>query len=270
MRSSSQVALANLRTHWEDALGHVPGSLVALSRSLFEAADFLSDERAVRRGFTDPARSGEHRIALVRALFEGKVEPQVLTVLEGVARAKWSNEADVVEALEELGAQGILINAERARRLDTVEGELYRCARLLARHRELRTVLADRTYPLESRRALVRKVFAHCGSETLELVSRAVEKAPNPAITASLFRYVDRAAERSHHLVAAVRSASELSPAQRERLTTILSQRYGKPVSVHVSLDPSLLGGMRIRVGEDVIDASLAARMSKARELLTT
>jgi F-type H+-transporting ATPase subunit delta len=55
-----------------------------------------------------------------------------------------------------------------------------------------------------------------------------------------------------------------LTEAQRERLTRILSQGYGKQIRLNVELDPELIGGMTIRIGDDIIDGSLAGKLAEA------
>ncbi|MCF2706621.1 F0F1 ATP synthase subunit delta [Arcanobacterium haemolyticum] len=269
MRSSSESALAALRTDWERSLGEQPGSVITLAREAFALADFLSDERAVQRALTDPARSSEDRTALAHNLFAPKVSAPVLRLVEKLAQARWSDEADLVTSLEELGVQATLANADRASRLGDVEEELYRALRVLSDQRDLRVTLGDRVYDIRRREELARTVFAHVVPEALELIVRATQRAPEPTIAQSLNHYVALAAERGQHLVASVTVASPLTEEQYERLVRILTERYNTQVAVHVALDPDVIGGMRIHVGEDVIDATLASRINNVREAIT-
>ena len=66
-----------------------------------------------------------------------------------------------------------------------------------------------------------------------------------------------------------VRSAAPLSQAQTERLSAILTRTYGKPVTVHVEVDPELLSGLVVRVGDEVIDGTAAGRLAAVRKNLT-
>ena len=69
-------------------------------------------------------------------------------------------------------------------------------------------------------------------------------------------------------MVAHTKAAAELSDAQRNRLTEVLSRIYGHPVSVQLEIDPKLLGGLAVSVGDEVIDGTLSSRLAAARNRL--
>ena len=176
----------------------------------------------------------------------------------GLVRERWAQDADLLDALEELGVDSVLAGAQRRKRLGATEEELYRLMRLLADERSLRLTLSDESLPASRRVRLASSLWAQSlGSETLALALRAVERVPLPTLASSLRAYVDAAAARQSRLVAAVTVASPLSRAQEERLT----RKYGGDVSLHVSVSPDVVGGMRIRIGDDVVDATLATRI---------
>jgi F-type H+-transporting ATPase subunit delta len=66
--------------------------------------------------------------------------------------------------------------------------------------------------------------------------------------------------------VAYVTAAAPLSAAQEQRLTEVLKTIYQRPISLKVDLDPALLGGLVVRVADEVIDGSVAARLDQARQ----
>ena len=59
-----------------------------------------------------------------------------------------------------------------------------------------------------------------------------------------------------------------LSAAQRERLGAILEQAYGSEVQLNVTVDATVLGGLRIQIGSDVIDSTVLSRLDDARRRL--
>jgi F-type H+-transporting ATPase subunit delta len=76
------------------------------------------------------------------------------------------------------------------------------------------------------------------------------------------------AAEQRNQVVAEVRSAVSLDANQTSRLSAALSKITGKNVRINVAIDPSVLGGISVTIGEDVIDGSIAARLESARRSL--
>jgi F-type H+-transporting ATPase subunit delta len=79
---------------------------------------------------------------------------------------------------------------------------------------------------------------------------------------------MDIVADQRGSIVATVRTATPLSAAQSERLSAVLTQRYGKKVGLNPVIDPSVVGGLRVQIADDVIDASVAARLTELRQRL--
>ena len=267
MRTRVQ-ALQDAQEKWETALASSENPM-EWGRQLFAAADSLGESGALRRSLTDTSRSESDRGSLVQAIYGDKLDPAVVSILQFVAGERWSRDRDFVGAVEDLGVRAILTSAKRNDDLSDVEEQLYRMLRLLRRERELRIALGDRSVPPARREALARQVLSGLLPETLELVIRAVHLGPEPTIAYSLNRYVEMAGKFGNHLIASVTVATELSDAQKERLGRILSERYGQEVVVHVTVRPSVVGGIRIHVGEDVIDGTLANRINSVKELIT-
>ena len=80
---------------------------------------------------------------------------------------------------------------------------------------------------------------------------------------------VDRAAALRQRSVAYVTAAGPLSTEQEQRLTDVLKAIYRRPISVKVDIDPALIGGLVIRVGDEVIDGSVAAKLEQARQWMS-
>jgi len=65
-----------------------------------------------------------------------------------------------------------------------------------------------------------------------------------------------------------VYSAAELSEAQRTRLSDALARRYDGEVALNVVIDPTVIGGLRVQIADDVIDGSISARLADLRQKL--
>jgi F-type H+-transporting ATPase subunit delta len=76
------------------------------------------------------------------------------------------------------------------------------------------------------------------------------------------------AAHRSERTLAEVRTAVPLTEAQRSRLVDALTKATGHPVELKVDVDPSVIGGVVARVGDEVFDGSVASRLTEARRYL--
>ena len=76
------------------------------------------------------------------------------------------------------------------------------------------------------------------------------------------------AAARRSETVAHVVSALPLTDAQATRLTAVLGDIYGRAMSVQTEINPALLGGLRINVGDDVIEGDVATRLQRAAQNL--
>ncbi len=268
MRSSSAGALADMRDTWEALLREHEGEELALAREIFAAANTLAAHRGLSRALTDPSRDDDDRAQLARDVFASAVTEEVLDLLVGMARERWSKPGDLRAALDELGLFTAIFGAERQHELVMLEEQLYRTIRVLRRTRDLRVALSDRSRSSSDRIGLAQRVFTGVTPTVRLLLGRAVEVAPGEPLVRSLSHYIDAVAERAHHLVASVTVAAPLTRAQQDRLTRILNARYGQEVSVHTQIDTSVIGGMRIRVGEDVIDGTLRTRIKGVRQTL--
>jgi F-type H+-transporting ATPase subunit delta len=75
---------------------------------------------------------------------------------------------------------------------------------------------------------------------------------------------VQAAADRRRQVVAHVVAAAPLTTEQRSRLEAALQRRYGR-VRLNVDVDPSVLGGLRVQVGSELVDGTVTARLDEAR-----
>ena len=78
------------------------------------------------------------------------------------------------------------------------------------------------------------------------------------------------AARRRQQLIAVVRTAVELSASQRRRLADALAASYGHPVHLNVVIDPSVVGGMSVQIGDELIDGTAATRLAAVRRKLAS
>jgi F-type H+-transporting ATPase subunit delta len=229
----------------------------------------LDANPALRRALTDPSHDIDAKVALVQRLLEGKASADLVELVAGLVRSRWSRGRDLADAAEELAAEAVLFAAEAAGRADRVEDELFRFERLVDADPALARALGERAAPTQSKAALVEDLLADkAAPETLTLVRRAVLSGRGLHLANALERYIQLAAARRSQLVAHVTVALPLEPAQRERLAAGLKDLYGKAVQLNVDVDPEVLGGIRVEIGDEVLDGTVARRLDDVRRRL--
>jgi F-type H+-transporting ATPase subunit delta len=163
-------------------------------------------------------------------------------------------------------AQAILAVAEAEGALGPVEDELYEFAKAVEVNTGLREALTDLALPIENKRGLIRDVLSERANPlAATLIGFVVETGRARELGKIVQAFADIAAERRKHVLAEVRSAIGLSEAQRSRLAAALSRATGNDVEVKVVVDPTVIGGVIARVGDEVFDGSIASRLDDAK-----
>lgn len=269
MRAASGASLAAAAERCETLWQQVGADAAELGGQILTFADLVRGSGTLRRALTDPAAPGEAKATLVGDLLGGSADGRVVDLLAGVVRSRWSHEADLAEALEQLGRQAVLAGAEAEGALDTVEEDLFRAQRFLTEQRDVREALAARSTPVAAREELIRQLFGPVVNQrTLTLLERITHQTGTAGSVSAVAALAEAAAERRARTVAVVITATALTREQEDRLRSGLARAYGRQVQLNVTVDPSVLGGMRVQVGPDVIDGTVSARLADARRRL--
>jgi F-type H+-transporting ATPase subunit delta len=273
MRSASRLAMTGLL----DQFGGIADSLddkglSTLADDLTSVAALLLREGVVTRYLTQPSEDSSARVQLVERLVSGKVGEPALDVLKKAVSERWSAETDLVDAIELSARQALLIRAEKTGEVDEVEDQLFRFSRILDAQPRLAILLGNYEVAADARVQLLRKVLDSAGAGvspiTAELLAKTVELLRGQSAEAAVQGLAEVAVARRGEVVARVSAATELSDAQQTRLTEVLSRIYGHPVTSQIQLDPELLGGLAITVGDEIIDGTLSSRLAAAQSQL--
>jgi F-type H+-transporting ATPase subunit delta len=242
---------------------------LALADELFAIARLLDGQLSLRRALSDPAGKPAERAALAQRVFGSKVSDVALDLVGTVARQRWSHPIDLVDAFTTLATEASLDAADARGELDGVEDELFRFGRIVAGDRELARILSDRRAPVEGRTALLDRLLSGRVSPVTEQLLRNVLTGPHAGHAENVVERLSEAASRRRgQSVARVTSAVPLTPAQEQRLTGVLGRLYGRMIGLQVTVDPSVLGGLIVQVGDEVIDGSIAHRLEAAERRL--
>ena len=244
-------------------------ALLTLADELFAVAHVLDGQLSLRRALSDPSTRPDDRAGLVRRLLSAKVSPETLLVLETVARQRWSRPLDLVEATETLATEAALDAADARGELENVEDELFRFGRIVGGDQSLARILSDRKNPAEGRSALLDSLLAgKANPVTVQLVRNVLTGPHVGTAENAIERLSEVASRRRGQSVARVTTAVPLTAAQEQRLTQVLGRIYGRTMGLQVTVDPSVLGGLVVQVGDEVIDGSIAHRLEAAQRRL--
>jgi F-type H+-transporting ATPase subunit delta len=265
MQGASRKSLSGLR----DRLP-TDGDLAQLSEQLYAVVTLLTSQGSLRRALADPAAADLAKVVVVDRLFESRLEPAALEVVREAARSRWSQPRDLLDSLEELAVDAALGAAEAAGQLDEVEDELFRFERILNAEPMLRTALTNRNLDDETKRGLLHTLLdGKVTDVTFVLLQRAVLEPRGRTIEHALRDLSALAAQRRDRLIAHVTSATDLTAEELTGLAEALGREFDGDVRLQVVVDPSLIGGLTVRIGDELIDASVARQLEDARRKLT-
>ena len=241
--------------------------LAALAGDLFAVADALEANPALRRALTDPSTPEDGRRQLAHGVLDGRVGELAVDIVAEAAAMRWAGGRTLAAALDRQGIRAELLRADEQGELEETEDELFRFARTVESHPELRNALADRSIDRAGRQELVAQLLAGKATDsTVRLAQRAVV-ARERTFAHTIEGFVTLAAAQKHRVVATVRVARPLSSEHRARLQTSLSQQVGRDVAIQEIIDPDVLGGVQVELGDELIEGTVRSRLDEARRL---
>lgn len=268
MKGISRASLAEVEQRLEPLTAD-PAAAAELGNDLFAVAGVLASQPALRRALGDQSRPASARSALATSVLAGKLSDDAVALVAAVAAARWSAAGDLTDAVEQLAVQSVIAAAEARGHLDDLEDELFRFGRIVASAPELRIALTNPFVSARAKRELLAGLLeGRVTEESLRLITEAAASPLGRSLDVSLEDYARIAAHRRERLVAEVHVAVPLTDEQRTRLASALSAAYGHQVHLNVVIDPKVAGGMTVRIGDELIDGSMATRLAAARRRL--
>ena len=247
-----------------DAAAALEGQLAGSTsgEELFAVAALLRAEPALRRVATDVSLLGPAKAGLLQGVLAGKVGADVVALVSDAVTRRWSATRDLPDALEHLGVIAVVRSAggDSARLSD----ELFTIAQLVKDNPGLRDALSDPARSLADKRGLVTGLLSGKALPATVTLAEQALAGSHRTVGVALTEYQSVAAKVHGQGVATVRVAHALSDADRARLTDALSRQYARPVHVNVLVDPEVIGGVRVEIGDDVIDGTVASRLDQA------
>jgi F-type H+-transporting ATPase subunit delta len=153
--------------------------------------------------------------------------------------------------------------------IDQVDDELGMVVSIIDANPQLRTVLDDVLIPDEAKRNLVSKLFAGKVSDlVMNFLLMVIRKRRESQIPAMYRSFLELANEARGIVEVEVRSATQLPEETVRNLEAKLMKRLGKRIKFQTQVVPELLGGLVVRVGDELMDGSVKTRLQRMRERL--
>lgn len=232
---------------------------------LFAVGRALSDSPALVRALGDDSADPKAKAALVDKAFGG-ASAGTKKLLTHLVASSWSEPADLLEGVEEAGIRLAAVNAS-----GDLAGELLSVDRVIKSQPDVQLALSGKRAPAEAKLQMVTSLFGKkISAEALAIVSHLVTQPRNRRITESVTRAAGIVCDQRGVGLAEVRVATAIGDAQLKTISTMLETQYGRPHYIDQVIDQAMVGGIRIRVGDHVMDQSVATQLADMRRQLAS
>ncbi len=233
---------------------------------LFAVAEVLRSEPAFRRWATDVSIPSKAKAGLIAEVFGDKIGADAVSLVSQAVGSRWSSPRDLADALEIVGVTAVAKSAgsDSGRLSD----ELFEFGQIVKDNPDLRDALSDPARSIADKRALVKVLLADKGlPSTVTLVDQALAGSYR-TVGVALAAYEQIVADVHGEGVATVWVARALSETDKTRLISALRHQYDREVHLNEIVDPDVIGGIRVEIGDDVIDGTVVSRLDEARRRL--
>jgi F-type H+-transporting ATPase subunit delta len=229
---------------------------------LLDASLVVAGSPQLRSALADDTAEASNRRGIADAVF-GAYTPVARAVLGALVVERWSSAADLVAGIEELGIRAI---AESAPKTLSIDDELFAFSTAVGSNADLELALGSKLGSADGRISLVKSLLGGKASEqTVSIVASLIAQ-PRGRRVGELLRYAANVvADQAGVVIATVTVAAPLSAPRLARLEKALAAQYDKEIRINQVVDERILGGMRIQIGDEVIDGTISSRISDLR-----
>ena len=257
MGSASRVALAAAVT----ALAEAKGVTRATGEQLLSAGRDIAGSPQLRSLLVDPSIDAADKSGLVGTIFSS-LDPAATRLLAGLTSSRWSDSDELIDGIEQIGIRAIAAASDGVQ----IESELFDFAAAVRSDNDLELAIGSTLSDPDQKAALVDRLLAKkADASTIAIVRHLVQSPRGRRIGELLQSAAETVADASGGIVATVTAAAPLSAAQLTTLTKTLAAQYGREPRIAMRIDPAVIGGLRVQIGEDVIDGTIASRLADLR-----
>ncbi|WP_349904202.1 F0F1 ATP synthase subunit delta [Parafrigoribacterium humi] len=234
-----------------------------LAEELFAASRVIGDSTQLRALLSDASGDGKEKSAAIVAVFGPTVGATAQAVLLDAVSRRWSDDSDLVAGIEEFGYR---VAAQSAGAAVAIDRELFEFSALVASNSELELAIGSKLDAAGNKAGLVEKLLTgKASAQTVAIVRHIVQAPRGRRFGASIQRAAAIVADQAGMSVATVTSAVPIAAAQLVRLEKGLAASYGRELRINQVVDPDIIGGLRVQVGDEIIDGSVASRLVELR-----
>lgn len=243
-----------------------------IGNELFTITSALDHNIQLERALTDPSRPVEDKVAVVKTLIGDQAHPLVMEIMSDLVSRRWSRVSDIANAVEDFGVDGMMYYADYTNTTLQVSNELAELHSALLNLPVVRTKLYDATVSSEARVKLLYSLIgdADFTKVTKRLAEHATCNLRNRRYLQTIQWLINKFSRHMGESMVTVTTATPLSKEQVEKLIAIYSAKTGHPVHINSVVDPTVMGGMRIQVGDEVTDNTVVAQLQNLHRKVQT
>ena len=254
-RESRDLLASKLRDTREDAW--------RIGNELFVITSLLDGNVRIERALTDVSRPLEDNVAVLNTLLGDQVHPMTMEIMTEVVKRRWSRAADIANAVEDFGVDAMMYYADATDNTLQVSIELAELHSALLNTPVVRAKLYDETVPSEARVKFFHELFDGKGLNkvTMRLAEHATENLRRRRYLETIQWLINKLSRHMGESMVIVTTATPLKQEQIDKLIAVYSKKIGRAVHINSVVDPSVLGGMRVQVGDEVTDNTVVAQL---------
>ena len=243
-----------------------------IGNELFTITSALDNNIQLERALTDPSRPTADKVAVFKEMVGDQVHPMTTEIMTDLVSRRWSRARDIANAVEDFGVDAMMYYADATDSTLQVSIELSRLHSSLLNLPVVRSKLYDDQAPSEVRVKLFRELFGdkNLNKVTMRLAEHATCNLRRRRYLETIQWLIKKFSRHMGQSMIAVTTAAPLKEEQIKRLIDVYSAKVGRQVHINSVVDPTVLGGMRIQVGDEVTDNTVVAQLQNLHRRVQT
>lgn len=243
-----------------------------IGNELFTITKVLDDSIQLERALTDPSRPVADKVAVLKELLGDNAHPMTMEIMTDLVSRRWSRARDIANAVEDFGVDAMMYYADATGATLQVSVELSELHSALLNLPVVRAKLYDYQATSEARVKLFHEVFSGktLNKVTMRLAEHATCNLRRRRYLETIQWLINKLSRHMGESMVTVTTATPLKPEQIKRLVEVYSAKVGRQVHINSVVDPTVLGGMRIQVGDEVTDNTVVAQLQNLHRKVQT